>query len=388
MRSIGSVIEANKGLGPGFDFLRVALALSVVFVHAETVATGKNYESSRIMWMPEYAILVMFFALSGFLITGSAQRLSLKNFMINRGMRIFPALAIEVALSAFVLGAVFTDLPVSDYFSRLQTYHYMTNIIGWINYQLPGVFTHNPKSAINWSLWTVPYELGCYFIMGVLMTFKVLPKRIILPCIVAFFLALGFIVPAFMIEPHQTDIVARILSPVFVDQGSKLYVSFLLGIAAYLYRDRLPYDRRIFAACVVYCIGLSLFRPAPWLSTSILNLTVAPVAVYITIFIGATRIPKLPIYGHGDYSYGIYLYGNPIQQAVRAALPWTDTAFLNLLIAIPIISLFAMFSWHLPEKWVLRQRKRFSFVARVRGVEDAPKGHPQDINTAPAQPIA
>jgi hypothetical protein len=28
-----------------------------------------------------------------------------------------------------------------------------------------------------------------------------------------------------------------------------------------------------------------------------------------------------------------------------------------------------MFSWHGPEKWVLRQRKRFSFVARVRGVE-------------------
>ncbi len=54
---------------------------------------------------------------------------------------------------------------------------------------------------------------------------------------------------------------------------------------------------------------------------------------------------------------------------MRAALPWTDTAVLNLVFAIPLITLFAMFSWHGPEKWVLRQRKRFSFVARVRGVE-------------------
>jgi peptidoglycan/LPS O-acetylase OafA/YrhL len=164
-------------------------------------------------------------------------------------------------------------------------------------------------------------------------------------------------------------LVAQTLGPIFIDRGSKLYVAFLLGIAAYLYRDRLPYSWRLFGGCVVFCAGISLFRPAPWMTAPLLNLVVAPVAVYMTVFIGHTRIPRLPILGSGDYSYGIYLYGNPIQQAVRAALPWTNTAWLNLLFSVPLIIAFAAFSWHCLEKPLLRLRRRFSFVARVRGVE-------------------
>ncbi len=353
-RTVGEIINANRGLGPGFDFLRVALALSVVFIHAITVATGENYDSSRVFWLPSYAILVMFFALSGFLITGSAQRLSLRNFLINRSLRIFPALLIEITLSALVLGALFTTLPIREYYGTSETWFYFTNVIGLINYYLPGVFTGNPKSAVNWSLWTVPYEFGCYAIMSSLIVFKLLRYKALVTLGAVIFLALGL---------------TGFAPSIFAGDGSKLYVAFLLGIAAYLYRDRIPYSRRLFGLCLAYCFALSLLRPAPWMTPGVLNVIVAPVAVYMTIFIGHTRIPKLPIYGRGDYSYGIYLYGNPIQQAVRAALPWTDTAVLNLVFAIPLITLFAMFSWHGPEKWVLRQRKRFSFVARVRGVE-------------------
>ena len=47
----------------------------------------------RDTWFPGYAILSMFFALSGFLIAGSARRLRLADFLVNRGLRIFPALA-------------------------------------------------------------------------------------------------------------------------------------------------------------------------------------------------------------------------------------------------------------------------------------------------------
>jgi peptidoglycan/LPS O-acetylase OafA/YrhL len=36
---------------------------------------------------------------------------------VNRGLRILPALIVEVALSAFVLDAIFTTLPLSEYFT-------------------------------------------------------------------------------------------------------------------------------------------------------------------------------------------------------------------------------------------------------------------------------
>jgi peptidoglycan/LPS O-acetylase OafA/YrhL len=111
LRSIGDVLDDNRGVGPGFDFLRVALALGIVVWHAPQIANGSGLPNiTRFIWFPNYGMLVMFFALSGFLITGSAQRLGLRNFLINRGLRIFPALFLEVTLSAFVLGPIFTSL--------------------------------------------------------------------------------------------------------------------------------------------------------------------------------------------------------------------------------------------------------------------------------------
>jgi len=90
----------------------------------------------------------------------------------------------------------------------------------------------------------------------------------------------------------------------------------MLGIAVYFYRDRIPYDRRIPGACVALCVAAALLGPAPWLSQPLLNAVVCPALVYITAFLGVSRLPKLPLFSRGDYSYGIYLYGFPVQQAV------------------------------------------------------------------------
>jgi peptidoglycan/LPS O-acetylase OafA/YrhL len=198
---------------------------------------------------------------------------------------------------------------------------------------------------------------------------NLLRRKIVVTSITTVLIIIGFIVPHLYDSVSSTSPLDQLIFATFADRGAKLYVAFLLGIAAYLYRDRLPYSWWLFGGCVAFCLGLSAMRPAPWMTVPLLNLIVAPVTVYMTVFIGATRIPRLPIYGRGDYSYGIYLYGVPIQQSVRAALPFTDTALLNLLFSIPLITLFAMFSWHCIEKPILRLRKRFSFVARVRGVE-------------------
>ena len=147
MRTIGGEIDATKGLGAGFDFLRVALSFGVVAWHETGVLTPTHdhIDDAAPIWLLGYSILPMFFGLSGFLITGSAQRLSLRNFLINRGLRIFPALIVEIMLSAFVLGPIFTSLALHDYLTSPQTYHYLTNIVGLINYNLPGVFYRNPN---------------------------------------------------------------------------------------------------------------------------------------------------------------------------------------------------------------------------------------------------
>jgi peptidoglycan/LPS O-acetylase OafA/YrhL len=85
-----------------------------------------------------------FFALSGFLVTGSALRLrATAPFLTFRVLRILPALLVEVTLSALILGALFTTLPLKSYFSDPQFFRYFGNIVGLITFHLPGVFESN-----------------------------------------------------------------------------------------------------------------------------------------------------------------------------------------------------------------------------------------------------
>jgi peptidoglycan/LPS O-acetylase OafA/YrhL len=89
--------------------------------------------------------------------------------------------------------------------------------------------------------------------------------------------------------------------------------------------------------------------------------------VYIVVFLGVSKLPPLPLFHRGDYSYGIYLYGFPIMQAMRGWFPSAGTnPILLWVMSVPTIMLFAAFSWHAIEKPILRLRKKFSFVARQR----------------------
>lgn len=365
--TIGEILDLNKGIGPGFDFLRVALALSVVAWHSVPVANGGNWpDLTRVVWFPGYAILVMFFGLSGFLIAGSALRLSLREFLINRSLRIFPALILEITLSALVLGPIFTNLTFTDYFTRRQTYHYFSNILGMMQYQLPGVFFHNPSNLVNWSLWTVPYEIGCYGIMAMFIIYGMLRRPSSLLVISALYALIGLIV--FLSGILTSGLAADLCNSLLIGRGSRLLLAFVLGIAAFLFRYRLVYSWHLFAVSVAICSVVSLARPSLSPSYPIINALTVPALIYMTVFIGATRIPKLPIYSSGDYSYGIYLYGLPIQQGVKALLPPLTSGLLHLAISMPFVTIFAMFSWHVVERPVLKARKKFSFVARARGI--------------------
>ena len=183
MKSFGNVLDDSNGLGRGFDFMRIALSLAVVTRHvislARPVVAGANPGADTgfgfgLDWIVSYSILIMFFGLSGFLISGSAMRLTLKNFLINRGLRIFPALAVEVILSAMVLGPIFTSLPLAEYFTDHKLFLYFTNLLGFVYYFLPGVFN---GEWVNGSIWTVPYEMGCYAIISVLIYYQLLRRR-------------------------------------------------------------------------------------------------------------------------------------------------------------------------------------------------------------------
>lgn len=366
MESIGQRLDHHKGIGPGFDFLRIGLACSVVAWHVNAITTGDlSYGRQPFLWTINYFILASFFALSGFLIAGSALRLSLGNFLLNRGLRIVPALAVEIGLSAFILGPIFTTLPLGQYFTDSGTWHYFTNIIGWVNYVLPGVFKDHPTEIVNNTLWTIPHEIGCYIIMSGLILFGLLGKSWLLPLGAAVVIALGLILPNYGIGPTSSGI-DKVLYFLFVSKASRLYVCFILGIYAFLIKDKLPYSWGIFGLSIAYVVFVGSFPQPDGIQYPLMNVLLSVPMVYITVFLGVTDVWIPKVFKTGDYSYGIYLYGWPMQQLLVDILPKGTSLLIQFALVIPLVTLFAALSWHWIERPILKLRRKFAFVAKVR----------------------
>ena len=170
-RTFGSVLDLYSGKGPGFDLIRVALSISVLCFHSLSLTGQPDW--AEISGYPAAVILPAFFAVSGFLVIASAIRTgSLATFLIFRGLRILPALSVEVMITALILGPFATTLKWTEYFTDREFFLYFQNIIGNVHYFLPGVFTTNPERAVNGSLWTIRPEIFCYLTLAILMIAK------------------------------------------------------------------------------------------------------------------------------------------------------------------------------------------------------------------------
>lgn len=387
--TFGETLDRHKGIGPGFDFLRVALAVTIVMAHACLNSNNEWLVRETPFWFGEYALVPMFFALSGFLVAASGMRLSLGNFLVNRGLRIVPALAVDVTFCALLLGPLVTTLPLAAYFTHHDFFRYFMNVTGRIHFLLPGVFEGNPSNKVNGALWTVPYEIGCYAILAGAMLLGLLKRPAAIAALIVVMLAAGLALDATGFAKHH-GVIGNLLSFYLIDRGAGLLVAFLIGVLAYQLRGRIPFNRWIFLGCVAACLaGVFLLEPTS-INHVASRIVLFPAIVYITIYLGLTPIPIPKFFHSGDYSYGIYLYHDPILQTVILLFPgfalvrgWG--ALFVFLTSIPFVMLMAFSSWHLIEKRVLRLRKRFSFVAKVRDLEGKAAETPAE---APAQPAS
>src|SRR3954469_20986741 len=108
MLSFADRLAVSRNRPAGFDYLRISLAVAVVCQHSMNTTLGidKTLELlSSPFRAPVAMILALFFALSGFLVTGSLLRCkSLISFLGLRALRLIPALAAETILSAIIIG--------------------------------------------------------------------------------------------------------------------------------------------------------------------------------------------------------------------------------------------------------------------------------------------
>lgn len=327
------------GLARGTDnflLVRMLAAAAVIYGHgfALVVTHGERDLFVRMGWGSYSGTIAvdLFFIVSGFLVTGSyLRRRNVFAFAWARALRVIPGYACCLVASAFVLGALYTTLPLAAYLGHAGTHDYVqvnlklgTHLI----WRLPEVFVDNPRrDTINGSIWTLPAEVRMYLWVALTGALGILARRWSCSLLLLGLFVLGLIAPEHLwLVPH----------PAFV----RLAGCFALGVLCYLYRDVIPANGWLLAACALLAWALR-HTPLYPLAFALAEAAFVFWFAYRTRWQGYNRV--------GDYSYGLYLWGYPMQQVVAYHVP-ASSPLTNAVLALPLALLVAVLSWHLVEK--------------------------------------
>lgn len=311
--------------------------------------------------------VLIFFVVSGYLVAQSWDRdANVWRFALRRFLRIWPGLAVVVALTVFVAGPIFTSLPLRSYFQEGQTWKYFGQLVLSVELYLPGVFQDNVWKVVNGSLWTIPIEVRWYGILmlaGMLGLLHVRMRHLLLAVI------LGYAGYIFLIFDVQHNPAASFPQPAF---GCEYGCFFCYG--AVLFRWQSYWRRRpgitLLGLCVVSALALACgYR----------YLAVYLLLPFLVIWFGNLSTPVLSQAGRfGDLSYGIYIYAYLVQQSVIAMIGYHHSYGLTLVLSVVVTVACAIASWHLVEKPALSLKRNLGSRQRddLPGAIPAPSAKP------------
>jgi peptidoglycan/LPS O-acetylase OafA/YrhL len=328
------------GRANNFNLLRFIAAFMVLFFHCFALTGHKISElpvRTTIGFMDLGLLGVgIFFAISGFLIAQSVTRArSIFRFVKARALRILPALGLSTLFCVLIIGPLATTLPQPAYWTDTGTWRYLFHTIALDpQVSLPGVFQHNPyPPPVNGSLWTVPVEVWCYFVLGA--------GALIGLCRSRWKFNIVAIVALIAFANHETLFREHIPSG---GAWSTPYLVgvFLFGAWCFLHRTFLPAS--LLAAGAVALLAIAL------LDTPLSRYALFGAVTYLTLIIAYNRRLRVNWFLKlGDYSYGIYVFAFPVQQFMVWRFGVTDPLTL-LALSFPAILALAMFSWHVVER--------------------------------------
>jgi peptidoglycan/LPS O-acetylase OafA/YrhL len=341
-----TIAEAVRRPHDNFTILRLALALAVVVSHAASVGTGRHTDEP-LHALTGYTLgehgVNGFFAVSGFLVAMSWERRGgVVPFAAARLLRVFPGLIAAVLVTALVIGGAMTSRPLTGYLTSGETWRMIWQTLSTFKSAttLPGVFEGNPLRWPISTVWTLRYELFCYaglLAYGALGGFR--RREIML--IGAAAAALALIVLGLRGEIPKGQ-----------ETALRLPLIFACGALAWLYRDRIPLSLGVVAA-IVFALPLAALA-APPVYKPLLFAGSAYLFLWIAMAPGLSHPRFEP---PGDISYGVYLYGWPIQQTLQALFP-SVSGWTMLPAALALTCAAATLSWLAVEKPALRLKAR------------------------------
>ncbi len=350
-----------------FDFIRLALAVLVVYSHSYALGLGSEQDEpfARLTHcqVTGGAIAVnLFFIMSGFMITASAERsTSILGYLKKRVLRIYPAFVVAMLLGAFVVlplaGGHLTDTGLGA-----KVFSFIAQTARLLQFNYTGAFAGNPLAGdINGSVWSIPFEFWCYIGVAALSVCGMLRRR---GTLLALFVAAVVVSILFKVEGWNLG--GKLLGAIvgYPVMWARLLPLYLAGVVFYLYRDRIP-KRGWMAATSALLLAVACLIPFGWTA-------LFPIAgTYLVFWLAYTPAGHLKHFGRfGDFSYGAYLYAFPIQQLVMKAIGHTVAPHVLFFYATPFTLLAAACSWYGVERWFLpRARKKETPVKLVEAIE-------------------
>lgn len=336
-----------------FGFLRLFFATLVVYSHAWFLAgpTKEPYAS----WLfndaefPGGIGVKCFFVISGFLVIRSERRSSnTRAFLWKRGLRIYPGLWVCLlvtgllfpAISVFVMKMGAPDW--GDALSYVWRNALQPRQQAGIEGMLPQIYY---PGDLNGSLWTLPYEIGCYAVLGFIGWMGLTAGK-----------ARGAWVMGIGLFALYTHDLLRPGAAFFFKGGHRIIIGyFVVGALAGLLTDAKL--RRLLSPVIVGLLAIA------WIASWRLGGTpvIAPLALGAIALWCSWAIPirSLETRLGGDYSYGLYIYGYPVQQMLSGSGLADYGIWWYFSISLIVTLGFAVVSWHLIEKRALGYKSRF-----------------------------
>lgn len=339
----GYISEFSKGRNNNLNLVRFIAAVSVLISHSYPLYYGLPEIEPLFKLIGKSAggvAVDIFFITSGFLIAKSfLNRSSINNYIWSRVIRIYPGLWFVLLATLIVfIPAAHPEAYKSIILSSDALYYTIKNSIILLRpeYAITGAYEDNPyPSAINGSLWTLPWELYCYILIAVGI-FSI--QKIFRTHWIKVYHTVGLIALAY-IAGTDLDLLKN-------NKNAFIIIAFYVGSLCYINRARIKLN---FTSLVIAI--LLMITNFVTLHTTLIYILTLTYSLFYLAYIPSGKIRKFN--NIGDYSYGIYIFAFPIQQSIIKI--WPEIGFIAYIVSSLLLTLvFSWFSWNFIEERSLR----------------------------------